>query len=244
MYLHMSGPLPPHIRRQVPPTWRYVGETPTEYVFVESGGEQQLGDISDMFKRMFKFTPKSFSYENITRSIYRLTPFSVAMQLVAPKLEKKIYKAAPVIVPIVAGVGAGIAFGPQIMSMLGPKLAEAGASAGTTAMKVGGAIMSFMGKMNGPQQAAVAQHVTPEQITESDRTGRIPESLVKIAEQYAPPSSLPVPLPAPGYAGYDTSQPVPQTPIQAGMMGDNTVLLLLGGTAIAVLFGQAQRKRR
>jgi len=216
-----------------------------------ANGQMSLGgiDIGNMFKRMFKFTPKSFTYSNITRSIYRLTPISWVGQVVAPKLERKVYKAAPVLVPAVVGGTLAVAYGPQIYSVLAPKLA----SLGGLASKAGQTLMSFIGQLPGKQQAQAAQAITTEQAQAVAETGQIPPDLQQMLSQLASQAQPPPPpyqtMAASGYAQPGMADPsfgLPSAPAptQTGIFGDPTVAVwvLLGVSAVVVLMQPGGRR--
>lgn len=183
--------LPFQVRRmlsELPAGSSFVGEDDISYWFALPGANPSLDgfDIGNMFKRMFKFTPKSFTPGNIYKGFINttLTVATSGLYQVLPKnLKKTVYEVGKVAVPIIAGGVLAFAAGPAIMGVLGPKLAAAGGLLGKAASTVGGPLLNTLGKMGASGQAQVAQNVTPEQIAQWDQTGTIPPSLVPLLGQ-------------------------------------------------------------
>jgi len=176
----------------------YMGEDETYYYFSQPVANPSLDgfDIGNMFKRMVKFTPKSFTPGNIYKGFVNttLTVASAGLYQVLPKnLKKTVYEVGKVAIPVVAGGVLAMTAGPAVMGFLAPKLAAAGSLLGKAAGAVGGPLMNALGKMSGAGQATVASQITPEQIAQWDQTGSIPPSLAPLIEralqQSLPPMS-------------------------------------------------------
>jgi len=169
------------------PTETYLGENELGY-YTMDGFFDNLGN---MFKRMVKFTPKSFTPSNIYKGFVNttLTVASGGIYQVLPKnIKKTVYDVGKIAVPVVAGAAAAAAFGPAIMGTLTPKLQAAASVLGKNLSTVGKGLFDAMGKLTSPQQAKVAQAVTPGDIQQIEETGVLPphiQALVNEAEQQA-----------------------------------------------------------
>lgn len=186
---------PPFVMRRLPPGTRYLGSDMTYWYFVHPGANPAVGlgdslfdKIGNMFSRMVKITPKSFTPANISRSIWRITPVSWALQAAAPKIEKEIYKkVVPIAVPAIAAAAVAVKVGPAVWQMLAPKLAVAAEFLGKHADTIGKSLFQVMGAMGPSQQAQAAQEVTPEQIVAMEQGQAPPDYLRMLAAQSAPP---------------------------------------------------------
>lgn len=182
--------------RRMPLGTQYMGEDETYFYFVEPGANPSLDGLTDMFTRMLKFTPKSFTPGNIYKGFINttLTAATGGLYQVLPKnLKKTVYEVGKVAVPVIAGGVLAYTAGPAVMGYLMPKLSAAGSLLGKAASAVGGPLMSMMGKMSNTGQATMAGGISPEQIAQWDQTGSMPASLIPLMEralqQSLPPSS-------------------------------------------------------
>ena len=245
-------PLPARLAlRRLPPGSEYLGEDRYYYHFVKPGGSLGLGELgsfSNMFARMLKFTPKSFTPGNIYKGFINtvLTTSTAGLYQVLPKnFKKSVYEIGKVAVPVVAGGVLAYMAGPAIMAALGPKLASAGSMLGKAAGAVGGGLMDLMGKMPQHAQAQVASQITPEQIAQWDQTGRIPSSLENLLG-----SAMQNSLPPSGAASlYDPSAmaaaEVQRRQAEAAAQGggfDWSMLAMIGLPAVAGVYWLTTRK--
>lgn len=181
--------------RRMPPGTQYLGEDRHYYHFVQPGMGSHLDgfDIGNMFKRMVKFTPKSFTPGNIYKGFINttLTAATGGLYQVLPKnIKKTVYEVGKVAVPVVAGGVLAYTAGPAVMAVIGPKLTAAGSILGKAASTVGGGLLNMLTKMSQSSAAKVATQVTPEQIAQWDQSGVIPAGLEQILAQ-AMQNSLP-----------------------------------------------------
>lgn len=202
--------LPLAIRRAMPPGVEYLGEDANNYYFACPGNDPQLGGFFDglgnMFKRMVKFTPKSFTPGNLYKGFVNTTMAvgTGGMIYALPKnVRKTLYDVSKVAIPVVAaGVGAYYA-GPAVMSTLGPKLAQAGAFLGKNIGAIGGKLFEFLGKLSPSQQQAVADKITGRQIAQMEQTQELPPELIPMFQQAMQGS-----LPQAGGGGYGYTPPL------------------------------------
>jgi hypothetical protein len=147
----------------LPPTATYLGEDERGYYHMDGF----FDGLGNMFKRMVKFTPKSFTPSNIYKG-YINTTLTVgtfgAYQLLPKNIKKTVHDIAKIAVPVVAGGAAAYGMGPSIMGMLGPKLAGAGNLLGKALSSVGGSLFQKMTSLPPSAQSAIAQQVTPQDI--------------------------------------------------------------------------------
>jgi hypothetical protein len=139
----------------------YLGEDETYYYWMEPGATDQLGgffdNVGNMFKRMVKFTPKSFTPGNIYKGFVNtsLTTMTGGLYQVLPKdIKKTVYEVGKVAIPVVAGGVLAMTAGPAVMATLMPKLT---AAAGILS-KGAGAIGSVFG---GGKSAAGGEYYGP-----------------------------------------------------------------------------------
>lgn len=243
--------VPPQVRaalRRMPPGSEYLGEDRNYYHFVQPGASPSLDgfDIGNMFKRMLKFTPKSFTPGNIYKGFINstLTVASGGLYQVLPSgLKKTVYEVGKVAVPIVAGGILAYTAGPAVMAVLMPKLSAAGSLLGRAASSVGGSLMSMMGKMSQAGAAQVATGITPEQLAQWEASGTIPPSLEPLLAQ-----GMQASLPPMGSAAlYDPGAMAARemARIQAEQAGggfDWSMLAMIGLPAIAGVYWLSTRK--
>lgn len=191
----------------------YLGENEHGY-FVMDGF---FDGITNMFKRMVKFTPKSFTPSNIFKAVRNttLTTMTGGIYLALPKnIKKTMENVANVAMPIAAAGIAAVTLGPAVMGILGPKLSAVGGLLGKNASSIGQSLFGALGKLAPGKQAEVAQQISPNDIAYAEtHNGQFPphiQQLLNQAEQatygYAaynamnPNSSLQQPPPASFYA--------------------------------------------
>lgn len=198
--LDRSKPCPLPLR----PDQTYLGEDERGY-YVMDGFFDNLGN---MFKRMVKFTPKSFTPSNIFKGVRNtmLTTMTSGVYLALPKSVKKTMEnVANVAIPVVAGGALAAAAGPAVMGILGPKLNMVAGALGKNITSVGGAIFDVLGKLPSSKQAAVAQQVTPQDIMYAEQhQGQFPPQFMQYVDEAAKQSY-----------GYALNQPVQATPSQS-----------------------------
>lgn len=200
------GVLPSSIRAGVPPGFAYLGEDDRAYYFVGPAGTAELGGFFDglgnMFKRMVKFTPKSFTPGNLYKGFVNTTLGVASGGLIyaLPKsVRKSIYNVGKIAIPVVAaGVGAYYA-GPAVMGVLGPKLSSAASILGKNIGTIGSKLFEFIGKIAPSKQAAVASQITPEQIVQMETSQTLPSELVPLFQNAMQGS-----LPGSQYGGYSS----------------------------------------
>lgn len=122
----------------------YLGEDANYYYWMEPGATDQLGgffdNIGNMFTRMVKFTPKSFTPGNIYKGFVNtsLTAMTGGLYQVLPKdIKKTVYDVGKIAIPVVAGGIAAYTMGPAVMATLMPKLSAAASILGKGAGFVG-----------------------------------------------------------------------------------------------------------
>lgn len=245
--------LPHAIRRTLSPGTVYLGEDADYYYFSHPGANPALGgffdNVGNMFTRMVKFTPKSFTPGNIYKGFVNTTltvATAGAYQVLPKNLKKTVYEVGKIAIPVVAGGVVAVMAGPAVMGILGPKLAAAGGLLGKAAGAVGGPLFNVLGKFTGAQQAQIAQQVTPEQIAQMERTGQIPpelQALLNHAAAAALPSSGAASLYDPGAMAAREMEAARTA--QAGLFGELspiTLGLLIGVPAVFFLFSQSGKK--
>jgi hypothetical protein len=236
-----QSPLPRQIRRQVPVTWTYLGEDETGYVFLEGF----FDDIGNMFKRMVKITPKSFTPGNIYKGFVNttLTVASGGIYQFLPKgIKKTVYEVGKVAIPVVGGA-VFAAMNPVLMGSITSKLGQAASILGKNASTIGGAVFGFLNKMPPAQQAQVAEQLTPQQIAQIEQ-GYVPPEVQAMMNQAARQAYYPPAPPMSVEQAYGAPAPEGSLVTQAGMAGDNTMLIFIGLSAVGlVLFGMPGRRR-
>ena len=250
--------IPARVRRAMAPGSSYLGEDDTYYYWMEPGATDQLGgffdNIGGMFKRMVKFTPKSFTPGNIYKGFVNTTLTTItggAYQLLPKSLKKSVYDIGKIAIPVVAGGVLAVTAGPAVMGILGPKLTMAAGILGKTAKAVGGPLLGLLNKLPQNKQAEVAQQVTPQDIAYMESTQQIPPYLKPYFDAMAQQTFNPPPTPY-GSSGaaslYDPSVLQPPTeptePVQAGMLGGLspvTLGLLVGVPLLFYVIGGNKR---
>lgn len=144
--------IPYVVKRVMPAGSTYLGEDHRYYYWMEPGATNQLGgmfdNIGNMFTRMVKFTPKSFTPGNIYKGFINttLTTVTGGLYQVLPKnIKKSVYEVGKVAVPVVAGGVLAYTAGPAVWGILGPKLAQAGSllkAGGSKLLSAGSTLMS------------------------------------------------------------------------------------------------------
>lgn len=165
------------------PTETYLGESADGY-YVMDGFFDNMGN---MFKRMVKFTPKSFTPGNIFKAVRNttLTTMTGGAYLVLPKSVKKTMEnVANVAMPIAAAGIAAATLGPSIMTMVGPKLTAAGNILGKNLSSIGGSLFNALGKLSPSKQSEIAQQVSPEDIAYAEtHNGQYPGHIQQLIEE-------------------------------------------------------------
>jgi hypothetical protein len=141
---------------------------------------------ANMFKRMVKFTPKSFTMGNMYKGVVNTaltTATFGAYQLLPKNVRKTVYNIGKVALPVVAAGAAAVALGPSVMGYLGPKLTAAGGLLGKAASSVGGSLLQNLMKLAPSKQAQIAQQVTPRDIAQAEQTGRLPAHIQAAIDQ-------------------------------------------------------------
>lgn len=142
----------------MPQTATYLGEDATYYYWMNPSATDQLGgffdNIGNMFTRMVKITPKSFTPGNIYKGFVNTTltvASGGAYQLLPKNLKKSVYDIGKVAIPVVAGGVLAVTAGPAVMATLMPKLTAAGKLLSSGA----GSVMQMFsgGGAKGPQDA-------------------------------------------------------------------------------------------
>lgn len=234
--------LSPRIIRQelyLPPGAVYMGSDDTGHYVCLDG---MFDDVGTMFKRMVKITPKSFRPGNIFKAVTSgaLTVATGGVyQLLPSKMKTQIENAGKMAVPIIGGAVLAYTAGPAVWNVIGPKLSTVGALLGKNVSQVGGLFSSVLGGLTKSGQAEVAQAATTEQLVQMEQTGQIPPALQSIINRAAQESLSP---PTPTYGspmaqGYVTDGVPNAATVQAGMMGDNALLMMGGLAVVALLFG-------
>ena len=125
--------IPYVVKRAMPAGATYMGEDAQYYYWMNPQATDQLGgmfdNIGNMFTRMVKFTPKSFTPGNIYKGFINttLTVASGGLYQVLPKgFKKTVYEVGKVAVPVIAGGVLAYTAGPAVWGVLAPKLAQAG----------------------------------------------------------------------------------------------------------------------
>lgn len=166
-------------------TQTYLGEDDQGYYVMDGF----FDNIGNMFKRMVKFTPKSFTPSNIFKAVRNttLTTMTGGVYLALPKSVKKTMEnVANVALPVAAaGVTAAIV-GPSVMSMIGPKLSSVASALGKNIGTVGKGLFDVLGKLSPAQQSQVAQQVTAQDIMYAEQhQGQLPEHLMRVVDDAA-----------------------------------------------------------
>lgn len=173
------------------PTEVYLGEDADGYYVMDGF----LDNIGNMFKRMVKFTPKSFTPSNIFKAVRNttLTTMTGGIYLALPKgVKKTMENVANIALPVAAaGITAAIA-GPAIMGVVGPKLSMVASALGKNVSTIGKGLFDIVGKLSPAQQSQVAQRVTPQDILYSEQhNGQFPPQFMQYVDEVAKTNYLP-----------------------------------------------------
>jgi hypothetical protein len=174
------------------PMQTYLGEDADGYYVMDGF----LDNVGNMFKRMVKFTPKSFTPGNIFKAVRNttLTTMTGGIYLALPKSVKKTMEnVANVALPVVAAGVAAAVVGPAVMSTIGPKLAQAGSFLGKNISTIGKGLFDVMGKLSPAQQSQVAQRVTAQDLVYAEQhQGQLPPQLMQYVDEVAQANYQPV----------------------------------------------------
>lgn len=167
----------------LPATATYLGENELGYYHMDGF----FDGVANMFKRMVKFTPKSFTPSNIFKAVRNttLTTMTGGIYLALPKgVKKTMENVANVALPVAAvGIGAAIA-GPAVMSALGPKLQAAASILGKNVSSIGGTLFKAMGSLSQEKQSQVAQQVSAQDIAYAEQhNGQYPAHIQALIDQ-------------------------------------------------------------
>lgn len=226
----LSGPSRKLTQRRAAlgPRYIYLGEDDQCYYYMDGF----FDDIGNMFKRMVKITPKSFTPGNIYEGFVNLslTTMTGGLYQVLPKnIKKTVYDVGKVAIPIVGGAALAMA-NPGLMSSLTSKLSQAGSILGKHAGTIGGLLFGFLNKMPPAQQTQVAEQLTPEQIAQIEQ-GYVPPEVQALMKQAAQAAYYPPQPPMTTMEAYGQA-PAP-APVQAGM--DSNMMLFIGLSAVGLL---------
>lgn len=165
------------------PTQTYLGEDEQGYYVMDGF----FDGIGNMFKRMVKFTPKSFTPGNIWKGVRNttLTTITGGVYLALPKSVKKTMEnVANVAIPAVAGAAVAVAAGPAVMGMLGPKLSTVANVLGKNISSIGKGLFDVMGKLPQSKQAEIAQQVSANDILYSEQhNGQLPPHIMQLVDE-------------------------------------------------------------
>jgi len=173
------------------PTETYLGEDDRGYYVMDGF----FDGVGNMFKRMVKFTPKSFTPSNIFKAVRNttLTTMTGGIYLALPKnVKKTMENVANIALPVAAaGITAAIV-GPSVMSMIGPKLSTVGGMLGKNISTIGKGLFDVLGKLSPSQQSQVAQQVTPQDILYAEQNqGQLPPQFMRYVDEVARQNYLP-----------------------------------------------------
>lgn len=219
-------------------------------------GQLQLGgffdDLGKMFTRMVKFTPKSFRPANIFRAATSTALTAVtggAYQFLPSKVKRQVEEVGKIAVPVIAGTVALHAIAPSVLPAVMGKLKAAASILGKHAGKigeVGSALLNNMVKLPAPQQAQIAEAMTPQDIVYAEQTGQVPPHLANLFQQGAQQAYYPPAPPGPAAMVPAFQEPVPEpapAPVQAGMFGGQ-MGLFLGLSVVGLIVAQVAGGRR
>lgn len=166
-------------------TQTYLGEDDRGYYVMDGF----FDNIGNMFKRMVKFTPKSFTPSNIFKAVRNttLTTMTGGIYLALPKgVKKTMENVANVALPVAAAGIAAATLGPSIMSMVGPKLNAVAGALGKNISTVGKGLFDVLGKLSPAQQSQVAQHVSPQDLLYAEQhQGQFPPQTMQYIDEVA-----------------------------------------------------------
>lgn len=181
MYLQPVKRNPPPFHVKAEDT--YLGEDEHGYYVLEGF----FDGIGNMFKRMVKFTPKSFTPSNIFKAFRNttLTTMTGGAYLVLPKnVKKTMENVANVALPVAATVVGASLVSPSIMPALMSKFSAVGKVMGKAVGEVGTSLINNLGKLNFSQQAKIAEKVTTDDIEYAERHGgELPPHIMKLINE-------------------------------------------------------------
>lgn len=166
----------------LPATATYLGEDENGYYHMDGF----FDGLTNMFKRMVKFTPRSFQPKNILKAFTNTTVgvASGGLAYLAPKqIRKTIFKAGETIVPIVAAGAVAAAAAPAILGTMAPKLSAAGKILGKNANSIGGGVFKMFSALSESGQSQVAQRMTPEDIVYTEQHGSLPPNIQALVDR-------------------------------------------------------------
>lgn len=167
----------------LPPTATYLGENELGYYHMDGF----FDGLGNMFKRMVKFTPKSFTPGNIWKAVRNTTLTTAtfgAYQLMPKSIKKTMERVGDIAIPVVAGGIAAVTLGPAVMGFLGPKLSMAGSLLGKSAQSIGSSLFGMLGKLPQSKQAEIAGAVTPNDIAYAEtHQGQYPPHIMSMVDQ-------------------------------------------------------------
>jgi hypothetical protein len=224
-------------------------ETSSMLLECESGRLTLSGffdDLGNMFKRMVKFTPKSFRPANIFRAATSTALTAVtggAYQFLPSKVKRQVEEVGKIAVPAIAAIAGLNMLAPSVIPTLTSKLGTVANNLGKPLGQIGSALINQMMKLPAPQQAAIAEAVTPADLQQIEQTGQVPEHLQRLLMQSAHQAYYPPPPPGPaGQIPAFAEQPeLPRA--EAGMIGGANLALWIGLSAVAVLVLQGRPRR-
>lgn len=199
------------------------------------------------------FAPESFgAHGSVAKITGAMATAGGILPSIAPKLwglkEHEANWVRGITASAAAAIG-GTVVGPQLMSMLGPKLSAAasklGGKLGEKALtSVGSQLVQSLMPMAPAQQLQAAQEVTADDIVEWDQTGAMPAHLQPTFYRAAA-QSAPRRQPSPYTPRQMQAEMTP--PAQAGIFGDPMTMMLtmsMVGLVVYVAMGDRGRVRR
>lgn len=166
---------------KLPATATYLGEDANGYYHMDGF----FDGLTNMFKRMVKFTPKSFEPKNLMKAFTNTTVgvASGGLAYFLPKqVRQTVFKASETIVPIVAAGAVAAAAAPAVMGMLGPKLQAAGGLLGKNMNSIGGGLFKILGRLTEGGQSNVVQNLTPDDIVYTEQQGQLPAHIQALVD--------------------------------------------------------------
>lgn len=174
------------------PTQTYLGEDADGYYVMDGF----LDSVGNMFKRMVKFTPKSFTPGNLLKAWTNtaLTVGTAGIYHALPKnVKKSVFNVAKIAIPAASAAAAAVMVGPAVMSTIGPKLAQAGSFLGKNISTIGKGLFDVMGKLSPAQQSQVAQKVTAQDLVYAEQhQGQLPPQLMQYVDEVAQANYQPI----------------------------------------------------
>lgn len=169
----------------------YLGEDADGYYVMDGF----LDNVGNMFKRMVKFTPKSFTIGNIwqgVRNTLLTTSTLGAYQFMPKSVKKTMEQVGNIAIPVVLTGVAAATVGPAIVSTVGPKLMQAASFLGSNIGTIGKGLFEVMGKLSPAQQSQVAQKVSAQDIVYAEQhQGQLPPQFMQYVDEVAKTNYLP-----------------------------------------------------